>query len=170
MASLAEIFIESIIYILPAYVANASPTVFGGGKPLDLGKNFIDGKRIFGDHKTIRGLLAGILCGILTGIFLLPFVPNASLIDNLKRSTLLSIGTHVGDLLGSFIKRRIDIPPGGSFPVIDQIGFLLTALFITIPFYPLPFTHILLLIVLTLVLHPATNLIAYLIGLKDRPY
>ena len=29
----------------------------GINKPLDGGKNFIDGKRIFGDNKTIKGLV-----------------------------------------------------------------------------------------------------------------
>ena len=31
-------FLYPIIYIFPAYAANGAPVLFGGGKPLDLGK------------------------------------------------------------------------------------------------------------------------------------
>ncbi len=30
----------SIFYILPAYVANGAPVIFGGGKPIDMNKKF----------------------------------------------------------------------------------------------------------------------------------
>ncbi|MHA1616877.1 MAG: CDP-2,3-bis-(O-geranylgeranyl)-sn-glycerol synthase [Candidatus Njordarchaeales archaeon] len=161
--------LDSIIYIFPAYVANAAPVIFGGGAPLDLGKRFIDGKRIFGDHKTIRGLVSGIICGILAGILLSPFT-SLSLMEDVRRAILLSIGAHLGDLLGSFIKRRISIPPGGSLPVMDQIGFLIFSLAITLPFYPLPLPCILFLVLVTLILHPLTNILAYLLKLKEKPY
>lgn len=162
--------LEAIIYILPAYVANATPTIFGGGKPIDLGKKFIDGKRIFGDHKTIRGLISGIICGILTGplLYLLQLEPN--LYHSTIKALLLSIGTHIGDLLGSFIKRRLNLKPGASAPILDQLGFLVCALLITYPLYPTDTTTIIILITLTLILHPLTNLIAYLAKIKETPY
>lgn len=164
-----DIFWCAIIYILPAYVANASPTVLGGGPPIDMGRNFFDGKRIFGDNKTIRGLIAGILCGTLTGL-IIPLFASISLYDSLLRAFLLSVGTHIGDLFGSFIKRRLNLPPGASAPVLDQLGFLVFALLITLPFYPLELMAIIFLVFLTLILHPLTNLIAYLLKLKDKPY
>jgi len=38
-----------IIFILPAYFANSSPVILGGGAPIDLGRKAWDKKRIFGD-------------------------------------------------------------------------------------------------------------------------
>ena len=50
--------IELLILLIPAYIANSSPVLFGGGTPMDMGKNFLDNERIFGEGKTIRGFLA----------------------------------------------------------------------------------------------------------------
>jgi len=161
---------HAIIYILPAYVSNATPTIFGGGKPIDLGKNFFDGKRIFGDHKTIRGLISGILFGILTGILLFLMGLESDFYISLNRAFLLSIGTHIGDLFGSFIKRRIDLEPGAGAPILDQLGFLIFALLLTYPVYPLDMGSIIFLVILTLILHPLTNFIAYILKLKEKPY
>ena len=52
-----EIILQALWLILPAYVANASAVLVGGGTPVDFGKNWRDGKRILGDGKTWRGLL-----------------------------------------------------------------------------------------------------------------
>jgi CDP-diglyceride synthetase len=45
---LLETFLLAFWFILPAYAANASPVVFGGGKPIDGGRKFFDGRPIFG--------------------------------------------------------------------------------------------------------------------------
>ena len=45
--------------MLPAYLPNPVAALFGGGTPVDRGMNFSDGRRIFGDGKTYRGLVCG---------------------------------------------------------------------------------------------------------------
>ncbi|GAH00840.1 unnamed protein product, partial [marine sediment metagenome] len=51
--------------VFPAYLTNAGMVLIGGGKPVDGGKNFIDGRRIFGPGKTWKGLIRGpLLIGI----------------------------------------------------------------------------------------------------------
>ena len=55
-------------FIFPAYCANAAPVIFGGGKPMDFGKKFFDGKPFLGAHKTFRGFLAGTIVGPPTSI------------------------------------------------------------------------------------------------------
>ncbi|MDK2383642.1 MAG: CDP-archaeol synthase, partial [Candidatus Korarchaeota archaeon] len=67
MLDLTILILKSLWYILPAYMANMSPVIFGGGRPLDMGKKFLDGRRILGDHKTIKGFASGILIGTLVG-------------------------------------------------------------------------------------------------------
>jgi len=123
-----------------------------------------------GDHKTIRGLISGILLGTATGPFLHILGLDPDLHNATIRAALLSIGTHIGDLTGSFIKRRINLKPGTSAPVLDQIGFLIFALLLTYPKYPVDIETLIILTVLTLILHPLTNLIAYIAKIKDKPY
>ncbi len=61
------IVLYPIIYIFPAYCANGAPVLFGGGRAIDSGKKF-RGKRIFGNHKTVKGLISGISSGIIIGL------------------------------------------------------------------------------------------------------
>ena len=65
-----EIILQSLWLILPAYIANGCAALLGGGTPIDFGKNYKDGKRIFGDGKTWRGLILGILFGMIGGFSL----------------------------------------------------------------------------------------------------
>jgi CDP-2,3-bis-(O-geranylgeranyl)-sn-glycerol synthase len=53
------ILIFGVLFIAPAYFSNAGMVIVGGGKPLDKGKLWRDGRRILGDHKTISGLVKG---------------------------------------------------------------------------------------------------------------
>ena len=119
--------IRSIWYILPSYVANMTPVIFGGGRPLDLNKKFIDGRRILGDHKTIRGFISGLITGTLVGCMQ----------GRPLTGFLLSLGTMVGDSFGSFVKRRMGIEAGGSAPLLDQEGFLIFSILFTYPLEPL---------------------------------
>ena len=66
--TIAELIAQSLYFIFPAYCANAIPVLFGGGLPIDFGKNFVDGKPLFGAHKTFRGFFSGLLIGTLIGI------------------------------------------------------------------------------------------------------
>lgn len=68
------LLIFSLLFITPGYISNAGMVIVGGGKPIDKGKFWKDGRRIFGDHKTWRGLIFGPLymgIPISFGIFLL---------------------------------------------------------------------------------------------------
>ena len=161
------LIVYPLIYIFPAYVANGAPVIFGGGMPLDLNKK-IHGKPIFGSHKTVRGLVAGILSGFIIAylesvIFGLPYI--------LAIGILLSIGTHVGDLFGSFLKRRMGTKEGVSMPIMDIYLFLLFAFVFAFPLGNLPTWYgMLFIIILTGVLHKGTNIAAYLMKLKKVPW
>jgi len=73
--NLTELFLSALIFIFPAYCTNAAPVIFGGGGPIDCGKSFIDGKPLFGSHKTVRGFISGLASGILATIALCYLVP-----------------------------------------------------------------------------------------------
>ena len=165
MSFLFNLIVYPIIYIFPAYAANGAPVLFGGGAPLDFKRKFM-GKRIFGDNKTIRGTIAGLLIGILAGgleSLAFPFM--------LKISILLAIGAIFGDLLGSFIKRRMSFKSGRSFPIMDQFGFMVFALIFAFWLGNLPTLYgIAFIVVLTGIMHPLTNLGAHLLKLKSVPW
>jgi CDP-2,3-bis-(O-geranylgeranyl)-sn-glycerol synthase len=158
-------FLYPIIYIFPAYAANGAPVLFGGGKPLDLGKK-IKGKRIFGNNKTIRGTLSSLIVGVIVGLIEYPFLHYM-----LAISILLAVGANVGDLIGSFIKRRMNFKSGSSFPVMDQYGFFAFALLFALPLGNLPNAYgLLFLLVLTGIAHLLTNMGANKLHLKSVPW
>ena len=156
---------EALLFIFPAYCANAVPVLAGGGTPMDFGKIFFDGKRIFGSHKTFRGFFFGLAIGILVGIveFLIFGYPVLFII-------LPPLGALVGDLLGSFAKRRIGISPGGLFPIVDQIDFVIGALLFSIPLSILTWELALAIILITPPIHLLTNYVAFKMGLKKHPW
>jgi CDP-2,3-bis-(O-geranylgeranyl)-sn-glycerol synthase len=151
----------ALLFIGPSYVANAAPLVFGGGAPLDRGRKFRDGRPVFGSHKTVRGLFAGIIAGSLIGL-------AESLVD--PRLALagfaMGLGAVLGDLLGAFVKRRLNMQPGCAFPIVDQLDFVLGALVLSYPFFPMGLVSILIVVLVTPPIHLGTNLGAYLLGLK----
>jgi len=61
------IIIQALWLVIPAYIANACALLVGGGTPIDFGKNWKDGRRIFGDGKTWRGLISGAFLGMTSG-------------------------------------------------------------------------------------------------------
>ncbi|MEE8167248.1 MAG: CDP-archaeol synthase, partial [Candidatus Hydrothermarchaeales archaeon] len=119
---MAGIVISALYFFLPAYVANTSAGLFGHGRPLDLGNNFIDGKRLFGDGVTIRGLASGILVGSLVGV--LQRILTGDLGSMVILGVLLSSGALAGDAAGSFIKRRVGKPKGSPLFPLDQLNFV----------------------------------------------
>lgn len=148
--------ILAIWYILPAYFANMAPVVFGGGSPIDKGRNWIDGKRILGDHKTFRGLISGIVVGTAVGLIQ----------QRPIQGFLLSTGAMTGDLMGSFIKRRLNIPPGGDAILLDHEGFLVFSILFCFWYDPLLVEQIIFLIIITPILYELTNFIARKLNLK----
>ncbi len=128
---------------------------------MDGGRNFLDGRPIFGSHKTLRGLLAGIIAGSLVGL-------GESLVD--PRLALagfaISLGAVSGDLLGAFAKRRLSVKPGGPLPILDQLDFVLGGLVLSFPFLPMSLVSVLIVVLVTPPIHLGTNLGAYLLGIK----
>ena len=168
--------------LLPSYTPNNFAVVFGGGTPIDMGRKFRDGRRILGDGKTIRGFFSGVSGGMITGIvqYWVENVFNFSVFTTLSFPSflllcfLLSTGALIGDIFGSFVKRRVGLERGKSFPVLDQLGFLVFAFLLASihPAFRALYTPDIILtgIIITPVLHLVTNIIAYKLGLKEVPW
>jgi CDP-2,3-bis-(O-geranylgeranyl)-sn-glycerol synthase len=161
-----DALIHALYFIFPAYCANAAPVIFGGGLPIDAGRTFVDGKPIFGSHKTVRGFLAGLIIGTLVGFagqFVLSGEQSAFL------GFVLSLGALVGDLVDSFIKRRLGIGPGSPVPLADQLDFVLGALVFSLGMGKvIPTEWVLLILIVTPPIHLLTNGVAYLLGAKKK--
>lgn len=154
---------QALLFIFPAYCANAAPVIFGGGFPIDGGKTFIDGKLIFGSHKTLRGFFSGLIVGTLVS-----FVQGALFQYNMLLGFTLSMGALAGDLAGSFFKRRLDLPPGSDLPIADQLDFILGALLFSLLVSPPPLPIVIIIVIITLPIHLLTNFLAYLLGVKKK--
>jgi CDP-2,3-bis-(O-geranylgeranyl)-sn-glycerol synthase len=83
---------------------------------------------------------------------------------------MLALGALVGDMLGAFIKRRMNIPRGASAPVLDQLDFVVGALLFLAPFYPISWAQVLIVILVTPPIHLFTNYLAYRLKLKPNPW
>ena len=176
---------QTLWFILPAWFANASPAIVGGGPPIDGGRVLRDGNRLFGDGKTWRGLILGVAVGTLVGLgqaLISPFLVTLGLFPFLIyehsmilmaiRAFTLSFGALFGDLIGSFTKRRLGIPRGEVFWGVDQLGFLVVGFLLTciIPLTLLYLPAILFLLPVTFAIHVITNLIWYALGQKETPF
>lgn len=163
---LFNLIYRAVIYIFPAYIANSTALIFGGGKPIDKGKKF-KGKRILGDGKTYRGLFMGFIFGSLSGWGLSIALSDPII---LKLGIALSLGALLGDIFASFLKRRFNKKRGSSVPLLDQLDFVVGAV-LAGSIVKTPSLHVfLLIIIITPILHLFTNFLAYLVGLKKEPW
>jgi CDP-2,3-bis-(O-geranylgeranyl)-sn-glycerol synthase len=159
------LIIAAMKFIFPAYCANAAPVLGGGGRPMDFGRNFLDRRRIFGSNKTFRGFFFGLAIGAGVGIVecLLFGYPWLFLI-------LTPLGALLGDLTGAFIKRRLDIAPGGLLPVVDQIDFVVGALVFSMPLMIISWQLAVAVLLITPPIHLFTNFLAFKLKLKKNPW
>lgn len=157
-----------IYFMLPAYIANVSALTFGGGTPLDFGRNFKDGRRILGDGVTWKGMVVGTLMGTIVGLLQGLLVGN--ILFGILLGFLLGLGALLGDAAGSFIKRRINIGRGRPAPLLDQLDFVVGALVLSsLVFYPgLPI--IIIALIISPILHLSANAISYALGMKNVWY
>jgi CDP-2,3-bis-(O-geranylgeranyl)-sn-glycerol synthase len=75
-------------------------------------------------------------------------------------------------LAGAFLKRRLNIPPGGLFPVVDQLDFIVGALVFSLPSFPgmLSWELAVPVLIITPPIHFLMNYAAYKLGLKKNPW
>ena len=165
----SEVF-NAIFFVLPTMVSNTTPLIFGGGLPMDFRKNWFDGRRILGNNKTIRGFIAGFMTGFLVGLLTMMWFSNAVEVDfpiPIYNGFFQGFGAVTGDVLGSFIKRRLNIQSGGSLIVIDQTGFMILGLAFGRIGTPFPWTYWAIMIPLAGIVHFAANAVGYVMGWKD---
>ena len=137
---IALLVIQSLYFILPAYIANIAP-VFAKkinflNVPVDFGKK-LNGKPLFGSHKTWRGVLSATAAGGIVFyaqglLYANDFFRQISMINYPQYPIIfgfaMGFGAIFGDLVKSFFKRRKGIGAGKRWVPFDQTDFVLGAL------------------------------------------
>jgi CDP-2,3-bis-(O-geranylgeranyl)-sn-glycerol synthase len=183
------LYLLSFWYILPAYVANGFAVFSKAVKnrhPIDGGRLFRDGNPVLGRGKSWEGFMIGVISGVCIGF--LQYLTAPVLLDlivqhitlptelypivyvSILQVFLIALGALIGDLIGSFIKRRLDISRGRSAPILDQLDFLIAAILLGMLVNPLPLVFVLFLLVVTPIIHLTANVIGYLLKLKQEPW
>jgi len=177
----------AIWFLLPAAVSNAAP-VFAAkipalkkyNAPLDGGKTW-RGHRIFGAHKTWRGIISGIIVAtVILWIQQLLFIHTdwadflSGGIDYAALPVLLlgpafAIGALGGDAIESFFKRAKGIKSGGSWVPFDQIDYIIGSVLVSLFFVILTPAQYVWIFVVWFIVHLAASYIGYLLGLKKDP-
>ena len=166
--------IESLYFFLPGYIANMAPILLRwipfGGKPIH--------EKLFGSHKTWRGLVVAILVGGL--VFLLQKAlynigfQSWALIDYADFpgyfGFLQGAGVILGDLVKSFYKRKQGIKSGDPWWGWDQVDFVIGGLLLGFLVYVPPAGTVLLLMIVSPILHLLANNIGYLLKIKKNKF
>ncbi len=160
------LIVAALKFVFPAYCANGTPVLAGGGTKMDFGKNFVDGKRIFGNNKTFRGFFFGWAIGMLVGSIEYVVFPGFPVLF----IVLTPLGALLGDLAGAFLKRRLGIAPGGLLPIVDQIDFVVGALVFALPLMIVYWQLAVTVLLITPPIHLFTNFVAYKMKLKRNPW
>jgi CDP-archaeol synthase len=148
-------------------VANAAPVLakrlLGGAFawPLDGGAVLSDGMPLLGASKTIRGIVVSFLATIIVA-------PAMGL--GWKLGAVVAGAAMVGDLLSSFVKRRLRLPPSSKATGLDQIPESLLPLLAATWFVPIGLLDIAAGTAIFFVGGLALSRLLYRLNLRDEPY
>src|SRR5215467_8661464 len=123
--------------------------------PLDGNLKFADGRPLFGRSKTLRGVVLAILVTTagapLTGL-------------------VIASSAMAGDLVSSFVKRRLDLPSSSRASGLDQIPESLFPLLACSLFLALTAADIAICVVMFFIGEVVLSRVLYAWRLRDRPY
>ena len=129
--------------------------------PIDAGWQMWDGRPLFGASKTVRGLIASLmltsLCALLLGW-------------PLMLGLVIAMFAMIGDLLSSFIKRRLNVPPSGMALGLDQVPESLLPLLVVKADLGLEMGQVVELTAAFLVLELVLSRILYRLKIRQRPF
>lgn len=190
--------LSKILYlILPILLAGLcnmifvkSPLLHRLKVPLDGKRHWRDGKRVFGENKTVKGFIGMIVfTSLWFGLFhwlansfeganawsLIPY-RQFSAIAALGYGALWGLGYVLAELPNSFIKRRLDIAPGKNsqgaarpvFIFFDQADSVIGCLLAMLVFYAPPWPMLAAIGAVAVAVHFAMNILLYALGLKQQ--
>jgi len=174
-------------FLFPAAASNAAP-VFSAkipflkkfDAPIDGGKKLF-GHRIFGAHKTWRGIISGIVVAtfilwiqqiLFANFEWARFVSGGvdyAMLPLFILGPLFAIGALGGDAIESFFKRQQGIKSGGKWIPFDQLDYIIGSVIVSLFFVILTPVQYFLIFVVWFIGHILASFIGYKLGLKDEP-
>jgi CDP-2,3-bis-(O-geranylgeranyl)-sn-glycerol synthase len=174
-------------FFIPAGIGNSTPIIAAHlpglrtlNAPLDFGKKFRK-RRIFGEHKTLRGVICGMIIGTLVIWLQMVLFHHSEWIRHISvpvsyrhlsvlwLGLLLSFGALIGDALESFLKRQCNIPSGQRWFPFDQLDYVIGGLLAATIYVRLPLQDYAWIVLLWFGMHILFSYIGYLLKLKDQP-
>jgi hypothetical protein len=129
--------------------------------PVDGGIRYRDGRPLFGASKTVRGGLAAIVLTAVAAEWLgLPFSFGA----------LFGALAMLGDLIASFVKRRLGLKPSSMALGLDQIPESLIPTLAAAFYLDLTPADVALIVALFFILEVALSPLLFKLHVRERPY
>lgn len=186
----------TLLPVILAGIANMmwckSGILVSTAKPIDNGKSLPDGKRIFGDNKTWKGVIGyvlfntiftlfwGFLCKVtpLEGLDFFYAGHENTVAFNVTVGILLGLAYSLFELPNSFLKRRLGITPGKTisgffkafFVFLDQADSIFGCALVVWLFYDLGIWLYLLYVLIGAVTHIIFNMVLYFAGLRKNMF
>lgn len=174
-------------FLLPAAAANAAP-IFSAhipalkqfDAPIDSKKKW-HGHRIFGSHKTWRGIISGIVVATFVLWLQQLAVANTTWADfftaQIDYAALplfllgpaFGLGALGGDAIKSFFKRQRGIGSGKSWMPFDQLDYIIGSVLLSLLFVILTPIQYVWVFIIWFVMHLLGSYLGYKMGLKDSP-
>ena len=129
--------------------------------PIDGGYLWRDGRPLLGPRKTLVGFVGAVLTGTLVGW---------ALGLGWQLGLLMGGVSMLGDLISSFAKRRLKLPPSGQAPGLDQIPESLFPLLAVRDLLDLGWSGIVLVVLAFVLLDSLISPLLYRLRVRNRPF
>jgi CDP-2,3-bis-(O-geranylgeranyl)-sn-glycerol synthase len=129
--------------------------------PLDAGITLPDGQPLFGRSKTIRG----VLLALVTTSAAAPLIGM-----EWKIGAIVGSAAMAGDLLSSFFKRRLHLPPSSQAVGLDQVPESLLPFLLCRPMLDLTWTSVVSGVAIFFVTELVLSRFLYRLGIRAHPY
>ena len=157
-------FFELLLLII---IANGAPILIRVllhdrfDRAVDFGQKMPDGRHVFGSSKTWRGIFAAL---ISTGLAA-PVLGHP-----VEIGLLVALYAVTGDLISSFIKRRLTMAPSSMAPILDQVPESLLPAIMLKQHFGLDYVDVIQLVLIFIILELLLSHILYKWGIRERPY
>ena len=153
--------------LLLIIIANGAPIILRSlmksrlNSPVDFGYRLPDNYPLLGKSKTWRGV-AGAIVFTSVGAVLLGYP--------LTTGFLVAIYAVAGDLLSSFIKRRLGMAPSSMAPLLDQVPESLFPALMLQDVFELNMESIIILVCAFVIAELLLSYVFYKLGIRKQPY
>lgn len=153
--------------LLLILVANGAPIIGRNifqktfNQPIDAGRILSDGNPVFGSSKTWRGVCASLLMTVIV----------AYLLDlGIATGLLVSTAAMTGDLLASFIKRRLGLVESSMAILLDQVPESLFPAILLMQVKAIHLLDVTYMVIAFIILELVMSWLLFKIGVRRRPY